>query len=170
MEWVSGMTTLGQVVESEGACACSTTYEVEAVTEGGSKNNNSFGSSNTGASAAVPGSKSSSTPLPSATATNAAASTAPLAAGASAPGATSQSSSHLQPPAQAQLQAPAQAPAEVAPLTAAAKAGPTGRRLTLMLSRTMKKMRQNLIAGLLDHEICTHGGLHALFLLQSLLK
>jgi hypothetical protein len=27
VEWVSGMTTLGQVVESESACSCETTFE-----------------------------------------------------------------------------------------------------------------------------------------------
>jgi hypothetical protein len=123
------MTTLGQVVESEGACACSTTYEVEVETDVAYNGNSS--------NSQLPA------PQPVAASTT---------AGAASTGAVIQSSN-------LQSQAQPQAPPAVAPLTAAAKPGPTGRRLTLMLSRTMKKLRQNLIAGLLDHEICTHGEL-----------
>jgi hypothetical protein len=137
------MTTLGQVVESEGACACDTSYTVDDAADGSAAG---------GDPATLAAAAAAETAVTGPPATAVATSLRPMPTGSAAAvvGAAAR-------PPDVAHNVPARWPP--APLTAAAKPGPTGRRLTLMLSRTMKKLRQNLIAGLLDHEICTHGEL-----------
>jgi hypothetical protein len=138
LEWVSGMTTLGQVVESEGVCNCETNYyddETETEKQREAKRLNKLKSLSVEERKNIQLINDFLSPSFHDGAINRDAvfnisseqnNTATVGGGSSSSGGGQ-----------------------------AVRAGRTGRRLTLMLNKRLV-VRKNVVASLMDHEICTH--------------
>jgi hypothetical protein len=141
LEWVSGMTTLGQVVESEGVCNCETNYyddETETEKQREAKRLNKLKSLSDEERKNIQLINDFLSPSFHDGAINRDAvfnisseqnNTATVGGGSG----SNNSNSSGQP----------------------VRAGRTGRRLTLMLNKRLI-VRKNVVASLMDHEICTH--------------